>query len=153
MSEWLNGDPGSLEDNRGRVVLIEFFQLWCPGCTRFSRPLFRRWDRLYGERDDIRLVSIHSVFEGHGHQTVTRLRDYLADHQLTHSVGIDAYGPDDDETPLTMKRYRTRGTPQVVIVDKQGRLRWTRFGGFDPAAAERVIDQLLAEPGPEAGPK
>ena len=36
VSTWINGDPGPLRNQRGRVVVIEFFQLWCPGCKRFS---------------------------------------------------------------------------------------------------------------------
>ena len=69
VSKWLNGDPGSLKENRGRVILIDFFQLWCPGCNRFSIPIFREWEEKYGSRDDILIVSIHTVFEGHASQT------------------------------------------------------------------------------------
>jgi len=148
ISEWINGDPGSVVDNRGRVILIDFFQLWCPGCNRFSIPLFERWDAKYGARDDILIVSIHTVFEGHASQSPDRLRGFVADQGITHPVGIDAYADGNDDTPITMSRYRTRGTPHVVIVDKHGRIRFSRFGRFDPGTAERLVDELLAEDGP-----
>ena len=145
VSEWLNGDPGSLPDNKGRVVLIEFFQLWCPGCNRFSIPLFKSWNQKYGKRDDVLVVSIHTVFEGHDYQTPSRLREFVADQEILHPVGIDAYPAVGAELPVTMRRYRTGGTPHVVIVDKQGRLRFSHFGRFDPAEVEALIEELLAE--------
>lgn len=44
-----------------------------------------------------------------------------------------------------MKRYRTRGTPEMAIIGKQGRIRFQRFGGFDPTEAEALIRRLLDE--------
>ena len=43
VSEWINGSGTSLQDLRGQVVIVEFFQLWCPGCNKFSIPLMKRW--------------------------------------------------------------------------------------------------------------
>ena len=90
ISNWLNGDPGALSDHRGRVILIDFFQLWCPGCQTFSVPLFDEWEERYGERDDLLMVSIHTVFEGHDYQNIDRLRSFIVDHGIEHPVGIDA---------------------------------------------------------------
>ena len=147
ISEWIHEDPGSLADQRGRVVLIDFFQLWCPGCNRFSIPLFSRWEKRYAGRDDVRIVSIHTVFEGHEYQTPERLREFVEGQPMRHAVGIDAYAPDDPRMPITMRSFRTRGTPHVAIVDKQGRLRFSHFGSFDPKPVEELIERLLAEPG------
>jgi thiol-disulfide isomerase/thioredoxin len=148
ISQWLNDDPGSIADNRDRVILIDFFQLWCPGCNRFSIPLFQQWDASYGGRDDVLIVSIHTVFEGHAHQGPSRLRSFVADNDMRHPVGIDAYADPHDETPITMRRFRTRGTPHVVILDKRGRVRFSRFGSFDIDEAETLIEVLLGEDGP-----
>lgn len=147
VSGWLNGDPGSLKENRNRVILIDFFQLWCPGCNRFSIPLFREWEEKYGKRDDILIVSIHTVFEGHASQTPHRLRGFIREKKIHHPVGIDAYPDDSAEIPITMRRYRTGGTPNVTIIDKQGQVRFHHLGSFDPAPVEALIDRLLAEPG------
>ena len=145
VTEWLNGDPGSLASNKGRVVLIEFFQLWCPGCNRFSIPLFQSWNEKYGARDDVLVVSIHTVFEGHDYQTPSRLRAFVADQEILHPVGIDAYPAAGAEHPITMRRFRTGGTPHVAIVDKSGNLRFSHFGQFDSAQAEALIEELVAE--------
>jgi cytochrome oxidase Cu insertion factor (SCO1/SenC/PrrC family) len=130
---------------RGRVVVIDFFQLWCPGSNEFSVPLFKSWQDRFAGRDDVMLVSIETVFEGHDVQTPERLRAYVRESGLTHPVGIDAYAPDDPVIPVTMKRFGTEGTPQVVIVDKRGKIRFSHFGRFDPLVVEAFIERLTRE--------
>jgi thiol-disulfide isomerase/thioredoxin len=146
--EWINGDPGRLADQRGKVVLIEFFQLWCPGCKRFSLPLFERWHERYGQREDVLVVSIHTVFEGHDHQSPERLREFVESWGIARPVGIDRYAEVGDEVPMTMRSYHTGGTPHVAIVDKRGRLRFRQLGRFDEREVEEFIDRLLDEPAP-----
>ena len=38
VTEWFNSDPLTVEDLHGRVVLVEFFQMLCPGCVNHSSP-------------------------------------------------------------------------------------------------------------------
>jgi hypothetical protein len=45
-----------------------------------------------------------------------------------------------------MARFETEGTPQIVIVDKEGMVVFSHFGSFDPEVVEAFIDRLLKEP-------
>ena len=144
ISEWLNTTGFTLEEMRGKVVVIDFFQLWCPGCNSFSIPLMEKWEEKYRGSKDIQLVGIHTVFEGHSHQTPERLREYTKEKKITYPVGIDDH-VSDQRTPETMIRYRTHGTPEMAIIDKGGHIRFQHFGAFNPAVAEKLIDALLAE--------
>lgn len=149
ISEWLNGEGTTVEALRGKVVVIDFFQLWCPGCNSFSVPLMHKWEKQYAEQaeaGDIVFLSIHTVFEGHDYQNPDRLREYVENQCITHLVGIDQHLPG-EEVPETMRLYRTRGTPEMAIIDRSGIVRFQRFGGFDPRLGESLIDRLLAEPG------
>jgi thiol-disulfide isomerase/thioredoxin len=74
ISEWINSTGLILENLQGKVVVIDFFQLWCPGCNKFSIPLMEKWKQKYIDRKDIQLIGIHTVFEGHSQQTPERLR-------------------------------------------------------------------------------
>jgi thiol-disulfide isomerase/thioredoxin len=145
VSEWLNSDGSRLKAHRGKLVLIDFFQMWCPGSTEFSLPLFEEWAETYGTRDDVVVVSIHTVFEEHEAQTPELLRQFLEEYGITHPVGIDAYKEPGDKVPITMDRFETGGTPHVVIVDKAGRLRFSHFGVFDRKPVERFIERILEE--------
>lgn len=144
ISEWINSDPISLTDLKGKVVIVEFFQLWCPGCNRFSVPVMMEWERKYRDNENVQLVSIHTVFEGHSYQTPEKLRSYVKEKGIRHPVGVDAHTAG-QHTPITMRRYRTRGTPEMAIIDKQGRIRFRHFGGFNDRAVEGLIEELVEE--------
>ncbi|MBT2991041.1 MAG: hypothetical protein B6D72_01000 [gamma proteobacterium symbiont of Ctena orbiculata] len=147
ISEWLNGEGTTVKALRGKVVVVDFFQLWCPGCNSFSVPLMAKWEAKYADQaatGDIVFLSIHTVFEGHNYQTPERLRDYVRKKGITHQVGIDLHLPG-EEIPETMRRYRTRGTPEMAIIDRKGIVRFQRFGGFEPIIGEQLIDRLLKE--------
>jgi len=144
ITEWMNSEPLSLEGLRGKVVVVEFFQLWCPGCNAFSIPLMLEWEKKYRGNDQVQLVSIHTVFEGHAYQTVKRLKNFIREKGIRHPVGVDKHQPGSD-VPVTMQRYRTRGTPEMAIIDKKGNIRFRRFGSFDPREAENLIARLVQE--------
>ncbi len=144
ISEWINSDGLALKNLRGKVVIIDFFQLWCPGCNKFSGPLMEKWKQKYSNRKDIQLVGIHTVFEGHSQQTPKRLRQYVKEKNITYPVGIDDY-VSNQKLPETMIRYQTRGTPEIVIIDKNGKIRFQHFGSFSSDVVEKLIDTLLDE--------
>ncbi|MEG7521492.1 MAG: redoxin domain-containing protein [Chromatiales bacterium] len=71
ISEWINGDGTTLAALKGKVVVIDFFQLWCPGCNSFSVPLMARWEQQFADEitaGNLVMLSIHTVFEGHDYQ-------------------------------------------------------------------------------------
>jgi len=149
IAEWLNSNPGSVEGNQGSVIVIDFFQLWCPGCNPFTGPLMQSWQDRFSDEiasGDLVLTKIHTVFEGHDYQTVQRLKEYLVEKEITLPVGVDRH-LGSDHLPETKKRYKTRGTPETVIIDREGNIRFQQFGWFDPAAAEKYIDFLLGGSG------
>ncbi len=148
ISEWINGPGVTLSELKGKVVIVEFFQLWCPGCNSFSIPLMKKWNKTFRNEiasGDLVLVSIHTVFEGHDYQTPKRLRSFVKEKGIHHLVGIDKHEKG-ERIPETMKRYRTKGTPEMAIIDKRGYIRFEKFGGFDPSPVERLIIQLVGEP-------
>ncbi len=142
ISEWINSNPLTLRELRGKVVVIDFFQLWCPGCNNFSIPLMFKWEKKFKDYPDIRFISIHTVFEGHDYQSPKRLKAFVKEKGINHPVGIDSY-VSDRRLPETMIRYQTRGTPEMAVIDKNGILRFKRFGGFDTKEAESLIKSLL----------
>ncbi len=144
ISEWINSPGLTLAGLRGKVVIIDFFQLWCPGCNKFSGPLMDKWDNKYSGRKDIQLVGIHTVFEGHSQQTPNRLRQYVKEKNITYPVGVDDH-VSNQRLPETMIRYHTRGTPEMAIIDKTGKIRFQHFGSFNPDVVEKLINTLLNE--------
>ncbi len=148
ISEWINGQGVTLSQLGGKVVVVEFFQLWCPGCNNFSLPLMEHWEQKFSTEiasGRLAMLSIHTVFEGHDYQTTQRLREFLKEKNIQRLVGVDRH-KGSSEIPETMRRYRTRGTPEMAIIDKYGNVRFQHFGGFKPELVEQFIQKLLDEP-------
>jgi thiol-disulfide isomerase/thioredoxin len=92
VSEWINGEAMQLSDLKGKVVVIDFFQLWCPGCNAFSIPLVKLWSKNYAPEiaaGRMQFVSIHTEFEGFAYQTPQRLKGFIKRKKIHHAVGVD----------------------------------------------------------------
>ena len=74
------------------------------------------------------------------------MRDLVDECGISQPVGIDAYGVSGDGIPSTRQRYEVSDTPHLAIVDKQGMLRFTHSGAFDPESTEWFLQRLLEEP-------
>lgn len=143
-SNWINSEPINIQDLKNKVVIIDFFQLWCPGCNSFTKPLLKTWEKKYHKQiTDKKLVilGVHTVFEGHSIQTFEALKNYLKINNIAHPIANDLLVS--GHLPETMKAYKTRGTPEVAIIDKKGIIRFQKFGFFNVQNAENLIEKLL----------
>lgn len=147
LTGWLNGDGGSVAGNKGKVIVIDFFQLWCPGCNKFSGPLMKHWQQVFQkdiQEGRLQIVKIHTVFEGHRYQNNDRLKAYIEEKEITLPVGLDRH-KEGSHLPETMLRYKTRGTPETAVIDKEGVIRFQNFGFFDYKQVQVMIGELLNE--------
>ena len=150
-TDWLNTDePVLLGALRGKVVLIEAFQMLCPGCVSHGLPQAMRVHRVF-DRDDVAVIGLHTVFEHHGAQgSRTALAAFLHEYKIAFPVGIDAPS-DSGGLPKTMARYGMQGTPTLILVDKLGHLRKHKFGWEDDLVLGAEIMSLVRD-GADASP-
>lgn len=145
VSEWLNtSQPLSLAALRGQVVVIEAFQMLCPGCVAHGLPQVQRVQRAFG--GDLVVLGLHTVFEHHAAMTPTALEAFLHEYRVTFPVGVDA--PGEGPVPITMQRYSLRGTPSLLLIDRSGRLRANVFGAIDDLSLGAALARLIDEPAP-----
>lgn len=141
---WLNTQaPLELSQLRGRVVLLHAFQMLCPGCVSHAVPQAERVHREYAELG-VSVVGLHTVFEHHAAMTPLALEVFLHEYRVTHPVGVDA-GVAGTLIPATMHRYGMRGTPTLILIDRDGKLRLHEFGRMDDLRLGMILGQLLAE--------
>jgi hypothetical protein len=145
VSEWLNTPtPISLADLRGRVVVLHAFQMLCPGCVSHGLPQTLRIREAF-DPGDVAVIGLHTVFEHHAVMTPDALRVFAHEYRLAFPIGIDRPSTQ-GAVPRTMATYDLRGTPSLLLIDRQGRLRLNHFGALDDLRAGALIAQLLAEP-------
>ena len=143
--EWLNTDAApTLASLRGKVVLLEAFQMLCPGCVSHGIPQALRARQAFPE-DALAVIGLHTVFEHHEAQgSAAALKAFLHENRVRFPVGIDAHA-EGDPLPLTMRAYAMQGTPTLLLYDRGGRLRMQRFGSTEDMALGAAIATLLAE--------
>lgn len=143
VSEWI-GEPRPLASLRGKVVLLEAFQMLCPACITHSLPQAKKVQETFR---GVVVVGLHTVFEHHEVMGPDALRTFLSEFRYTFSVGVDRHVG--GVLPVTMQRYGFRGTPSTVLIDKAGVVRLSHFGAIDDLALGGHLGLLLGEPAPE----
>lgn len=146
VSRWFNTDrPLSLQDLRGRIVVLHAFQMLCPGCVLHGLPQAQRVRELFDERD-VAVIGLHSVFEHHDVMTPAALEAFIHEYRLEFPIGVDE--ADEQPLPWTMRTYGMRGTPTLVLIDRAGFIRRHSFGREDDLRLGAEIGVLLREPAP-----
>ena len=142
VEEWLNADaPITLESLAGKVVAVEAFQMLCPGCVSHGLPQLKRLARAFG--DDLVVLGLHTVFEHHAAMGRVALEAFLHEYRIDFPVGIDA--PGEGPIPRTMEAYRLRGTPTLLLFDRESRLRAQHFGQVEDVALGAEVARLIDE--------
>ena len=121
------GEPGSLADHRGKVVVLNFWASWCEPCREEMPLLQRTHERL--QRDGTGLVlGVDS-------------RDNSEDAQAF----LDEYGIDfpslRDVDGSYSRRFGGTGYPETFVVDPEGRIAAVRRFPVD----QEWLDAALAE--------
>lgn len=146
VAQWLNTDtPVTLASLRGRVVVLHAFQMLCPACVSHGLPQAKKTRQLFAEKD-VAVIGLHTVFEHHDVMTPAALEAFVREYRYVFPIGIDT--PAQGSIPATMREYQLQGTPSVVLIDRQGRIRLSRFGVIDDMALGAAIGQLAAEDAP-----
>lgn len=145
VSRWFPAKAAvELADLRGRVVVVEAFQMLCPGCVQHGLPLAGRIRAAF-PTDDLVVVGLHTVFEHHEAMTEVALAAFLHEYRLPFPVAVDR---PTGRLPETMRAWDLGGTPSLVLIDRAGRMRSRVLGSPGDLAVGAAIAILLAEPAP-----
>ena len=119
---WLNTTkPITLAKLKGRVVVLVAFQMLCPGCVSHALPQAKKLAERFSS-DEVAVIGLHSVFEHHEVMTIEALKAFNHEYRWPFPIAVDK--PDGKKgLPVTMEAYEMRGTPTVLLFDRQGRLR------------------------------
>lgn len=124
-----NGEPGSfsVKESRGKWVFLKFFQNWCPGCHSSGFPTLQAFTEQFGDHPDVAIAAVQTVFEGYNSNTVKAVRELQLRYDLPIMMGHDQGTPEPRELPSTMKNYRSGGTPWLVLISPDGKVRYNDF--------------------------
>lgn len=132
------GRTHRLSEYRGRVVLLNFWSVWCAPCRHEMPAMQRAWERVR-ERD----VLILAVNLQDSVEQVARFFEAIPV-QFPVLLGGDT---------AMMREWSVQVLPTSLVIDPQGRARYRVIGAYDwdqPAALEALL--ALRDPAAKRAP-
>ena len=150
VDRWFNvpaeAPPPSVASLRGRVIVVEAFQMLCPGCVAHGIPQAKRVRETFSP-EQVVVVGLHTVFEHHEAMTPAALAAFLHEYRIAFPVGVDRADDSGSRIPQTMRAYSMQGTPTLLLIDARGQLRHQHFGQVSDLLLGAQIASLVHEAG------
>ena len=142
IEEWINTKPLSLEDLKGRVIMLAFWAYTDIFCLR-SIPIERALHRKYAEYG-FTVVSVHCA-EYEFAKNVSNVRKAVERYNVNFPVGVD-------KENRTWHTYGNMYWPKHVLIDATGMVRYEIAGYSNIRDYELPIYGLLREAGQHPPP-
>ena len=126
----LAGQPVSLSDYTGKVVLVNFWATWCPSCIS-ELPDYEQVYRQHGGPVGDFVVLGVNLQEGQAY-----VEDYALGLGLTFPVLLDADGR------VTTRQYQVTGMPGSFIIDRQGVIFYRHLGPMNAETLQTKLAEL-----------
>ena len=127
-----SGQPITLANYKGYVLVMDFFATWCVPCKE-SIPHLNTLNRKYGKQG-LQILGV-SVDEGNDHE----VREFIAARKISYPVAVSGEDMQAD--------YGLRSIPTIYVIDKKGIVA-EKFQGYSDQTAKAMEDsikRLLAE--------
>jgi thiol-disulfide isomerase/thioredoxin len=129
VKDWMNtgGKDLKLADLRGKVVVLDFWGVWCGPCRAAMPHLKELYEKHKG--DGLEVIGVHTKNQGE------KMADYVTKEAIPWPVAVDTEG-------ATVKAFRVDSYPDYYVIDRSGKL---RVADLANAELDRVIAALLKE--------
>ncbi|MBL9122945.1 MAG: TlpA family protein disulfide reductase [Planctomycetaceae bacterium] len=152
--DWVNGSPLTDEELRGKVVLLDFWAVWCGPCIA-TFPHLREWQEKYADKGLV-IIGVTNYYKYGWNAEQQRaepvegitpeqerlaLEEFAKHHELKHRFAVMPEMSDFAE------KYGVQGIPQVVVIDRQGKIRLIKVGSGpeNAEAIQTMLDRLLGD--------
>jgi thiol-disulfide isomerase/thioredoxin len=145
---WVNGKPLTDADLKGKVVLLDFWAVWCGPCIA-TFPHLREWQDQYGDKGLV-IIGLTNYYkykwddeagkakraEGEvSHEDEQAMLVKFAEmHSLKHRFALQ-------DGRSMAEFYGVSGIPHAVVIDQQGKVQMMKVGSGEANA--KAIDELL----------
>lgn len=154
-AQWVHGEPTTQQEMLGKVVLLDFWAVWCGPCIA-TFPHLRHLEEAYGDKG-LQIIGVTKPYNFRWNEEESRaersegeesleselamLEKFMEHHQLKHRSMVTP-----SDSPMAGS-YLVTGIPHAVLIDKLGKIRMVKIGSGEKNAEdiERMVQTLLDE--------
>jgi peroxiredoxin len=149
----VNGSPVSLSDLKGKVVLVDFWAVWCCGPCVATFPNLRDWNAEFKDKG-LAIVGVTGYCSSYdfdkeaGQVKIApkplstaeeqEMLKKFADHHKLEYLLMAMPKPQID---AVYDAYKVTGIPEAVLIDRKGVVRMVKLG-VGPANAKAIADEI-----------
>lgn len=135
--EWLNSQPLTPAELRGKVVAVQFWTYTCVNWLR-TLPYVRAWADKYQGKGLV-VIGVHTG-EFEFEKNLDNIRRAVRELGIAYPVAVDS-------SYAIWNAFGNQYWPALYVIDARGRIRYHHFGEGDYEKSERAIQELLIEAG------
>lgn len=136
ISAWINSQPLTLDELKGKVVLIDFWTYSCINCIR-TFPYLSHWYDTY-KNDNFVIIGVHTP-EFEFEKNESNVKKATERFHITYPVALDNHYQ-------TWQAYSNSYWPAHYLIDQNGIVREVHFGEGAYLETENAIRSLLHLP-------
>jgi cytochrome c biogenesis protein CcdA/thiol-disulfide isomerase/thioredoxin len=137
---WINSEPLTLSDLRGKVVIVDFWTFACYNCQNTMPYVRALYDKYYDQ--GLEIIGVHTPEFAFEH-IPDNISKAAKEQGVIWPIAMD---PD----YKTWRAYNNHYWPAFYFIDANGHIRYTHFGEGNYDYHDKVVQQLLSEAKPAA---
>ena len=126
--EDLGGNRYSLQDFRGKVVVVNIWTTWCAFC-KTEMPAFQKVSDSLKSESGVVILAVNSTFQDDS----TKVAQFVSDYGLHYPVLLDTSG-------RATNAYQVRALPTTFFIDRDGIIQNVTIGG--PLTEAMILTQI-----------
>lgn len=124
----LDGSPYNVEEQKGKVTLVNIWATWCTPCRYEIPELKAMQSELSPKGFEVVGVSIDDI------DSVSLVESFATEQEINYPIILDPHG-------RLSTMFRTVAIPMTILLDREGTIVWMKYGVIrsnDPSLREAI---------------